>query len=78
MLGGLQAVGTPAQPITFTSAQNSGPGEWSGLVFDGGTGRLRYVTVRYSGQGNSLLDWAASAIAVRNARPAGACSQPRT
>jgi hypothetical protein len=37
--GHLQAVGTPTQPITFTSATDSGPTQWAGLVFDGGACR---------------------------------------
>ena len=52
--GRLAAVGTAARPITFTSAADTGWGEWSGLVFDGGTGDLRHVTVRYGGDGNSV------------------------
>ena len=51
--GQLEAVGTAAQPITFTSAADSGPGQWEGLVFYGGFGDLEYVTVRYGGRGNS-------------------------
>ena len=39
--GHLQALGTTTQPITFTSETDSGPNEWAGLVFDGGTGHLR-------------------------------------
>ncbi|HEY9174431.1 MAG TPA: carboxypeptidase-like regulatory domain-containing protein, partial [Verrucomicrobiae bacterium] len=54
VLGHLTAVGTPAQPITFTSATNTSGGQWSGLVFDGGTGHLRHVTVRYGGQDNTV------------------------
>ncbi|MBI5566059.1 MAG: hypothetical protein HY870_14280, partial [Chloroflexi bacterium] len=49
MLGHLQALGTASQPITFTSATDTGPFEWGGLLFDGGTGYLRYATVRYGG-----------------------------
>lgn len=45
--GHLEAVGTATQPITFTSVTNTGPGQWNGLLFDGGTGNLCYVTVRY-------------------------------
>lgn len=55
VLGHLNAVGKPLQPITFTSAADSGPDEWQGLVFDGGTGDLRHVTVRYGGNGNSIV-----------------------
>ena len=66
VLGHLAAVGTPAQPITFTSSTDSGPEEWSGLVFDGGTGELRHVTVRYGGRPNSVLSHDGSDITVRD------------
>jgi hypothetical protein len=46
--GHLEALGAP--PITFTSATNSGPGQWQGLLFDGGSGHLRAAVVRYGGQ----------------------------
>jgi hypothetical protein len=49
--GRLSAVGTATQPITFTSWADSGPGEWSGLVFDGGAGDLRHAVVRYATTG---------------------------
>ncbi len=52
--GHLQAVGTPTQPITLTSLTNTGMDQWSGLSFDGGTGLLRYVTVRYAGYPNRI------------------------
>ncbi len=55
--GRLEAIGTPDAPITFTSAANSGACQWPGLVFVGGTGDLRYATVRYGGgAGNSVLE----------------------
>ena len=54
VLGHLRAVGTRAQPITFTSASDSGPNQWAGLVFNGGTGHLRHATARYAGYGNSV------------------------
>ncbi len=68
VLGHLEAVGTASQPITFTSTDDSGPSEWSGLVFDGGTGDLRHVTVRYGGDQNSVLldSLYGSNIVVRN------------
>ncbi len=53
--GRLEAIGTPARPITFTSSVNTGACQWQGLVFDGGAGDLRYATVRYAGRGNSVL-----------------------
>jgi len=52
--GGLNAVGTEAQPIVLTSVLDSSPGQWVGLVFDGFSsyshGTLEYTTVRYGGQ----------------------------
>ncbi len=65
VLGHLEAVGTAGQPITFTSAEDSAPRQWAGLVFDGGTGEMRHVTVRYGGQDNSLPGYTGSSIAVR-------------
>ena len=52
--GHLAAVGTAAQPITFTSATDTAANQWSGLIFDGGTGDLNYATVRYGGNINSI------------------------
>jgi len=48
--GHLYAVGTETQPIMFTSSADSEPEEWQGLAFEGGTGYLRHVIVRYGGQ----------------------------
>ena len=63
MLGRLEAVGTPTQPITFTSVTDSGGQQWTGLVFDGGAGHLDYATVRYGGNGNSVGLEAAGLVA---------------
>ena len=52
--GHLEAVGTPAQPITFTSVTDTGWNQWAGLIFDGGTGHLGHATVRYAGDCGSL------------------------
>ena len=49
--GHLEAVGTEAQPIIFTSQTDNGLEQWPGITFDGGTGTLRHVTVRYAGRG---------------------------
>lgn len=38
--GHLEALGTATQPITFTSASDSGSGQWGGLAIDGGTAHL--------------------------------------
>jgi hypothetical protein len=60
VLGHLDAVGTHTEPITFTSEADSGASQWAGLVFDGraggGTGDLQHATVRYAGQGTSIID----------------------
>jgi uncharacterized repeat protein (TIGR01451 family) len=48
--GHLEAVGTPADPITFTSSSGASNG-WEGLVFTGASasGHLRHAIVRYGG-----------------------------
>ncbi|MCP4540918.1 MAG: hypothetical protein GY832_27600 [Chloroflexi bacterium] len=48
--GHLEAIGTPSQPITFTSSSGASDG-WQGLHFyaAGATGHMRHVTVRYGG-----------------------------
>lgn len=51
--GHLRAIGTAAQHILFTSEVDTGPGQWHGLYFKGGTGDLEHVVVRYAGPGNS-------------------------
>ena len=68
--GQLEAVGTATQPITFTSADDSGAGQWEGLVFYGGFGNLRHVTVRYGGQANSQGQ--KSNLTFKDASPYGA------
>jgi uncharacterized repeat protein (TIGR01451 family) len=68
ILGHLEALGTPAEPITFTSSTDTGPKQWGGLAFDGGTGHLQHVTVRYAGERNSVTDdlgpWVRGGIAI--------------
>ena len=50
--GGLNALGTPDQPITLTG-QTKTAGAWSGLYIDGGVhqafAQLDYVTIEYAG-----------------------------
>ena len=50
--GDLQAIGTAQQPVIFTSIADSAPGEWSGLMFRGGTGSLSHTIVRYGSDNN--------------------------
>ncbi|GAB4430492.1 MAG: hypothetical protein Kow0031_11380 [Anaerolineae bacterium] len=59
--GRLEAMGVATNPITFTSVTGSGGNEWSGLVFNGGSGDLRHATVRYGGQINSR-GWRSSVL----------------
>jgi len=49
--GSLSAVGTAAQPITFTSTSDSATGQWNGITFPpgAGTSTLDYTNVRYGG-----------------------------
>ena len=49
VVGHLKAVGTAANPILFTSAVNNDRNQWGGLYFNGGSGHLNHVTVRYGG-----------------------------
>jgi hypothetical protein len=53
--GRLQASGTPTQPITFTSAADSAPGQWEGIILQGGSSQLENVVVR-NGRENLLID----------------------
>jgi len=57
--GTMNAIGTPANPITFTG-ETSTPGLWAGLNFVGtperhAMGRLAYATIEYGGYGGSPL-----------------------
>lgn len=49
--GSLSAVGTAAEPITFTSTSDSGAGQWSAIWFQTGhvASTLKHVHVRYGG-----------------------------
>ncbi len=55
VLGHLEAAGSAAQPILLTSSTDSSAAKWGGLNLNGsagdGTALLRYVTVRYGGDG---------------------------
>ena len=52
--GRFQAIGTPALPITLTSATDSAPGEWEGVILQGGSSQLENVLVR-NGRENILI-----------------------
>jgi hypothetical protein len=65
LVGVLNAVGTAARPIIFTSGEaNPAPGDWIGLWLNTANGsRLDYVTIEYAG--------APSGIISGNCRPVG-------
>ncbi|GEM_PF-3258825 len=63
--GHLEAIGTVESGILFSSEMNSGAQQWPGLIFNGGTGNLQYVTVRYGGQKNNVTG-VGSNIAIYN------------
>ena len=70
--GELIAVGTPADPITFTSNETVPvAGDWAGLLFNNGTtldSALDHVVIEYAGRSGSAGVWASSAdIPVSNA-----------
>jgi hypothetical protein len=47
--GHLSAQGTAVNPVIFTSEENNGPYQWSGIWFNGGTAHLNHTIVRYAG-----------------------------
>ena len=71
----------PHNPSPSPQSTNTGANQWSGLVFDGGTGELDHATVRYGGQPNSINTTCGSSglgfnIAVRNVQ-AGEVRMPQ-
>ena len=57
LVGVLNAVGTAAKPIVFTSGEaNPAPGDWVGLWLNTATGsRLDYVEINYAGAASGLV-----------------------
>ena len=47
--GHLEAAGTAANPIIFTSELDTDINQWDGIHFNGGTGHLKHTIVRYGG-----------------------------
>ncbi|VAW43068.1 hypothetical protein MNBD_CHLOROFLEXI01-473 [hydrothermal vent metagenome] len=58
--GRLQAIGTPTQPITFTSVNEITLGEWRGLQVNGGSAELTYVEIR-NGDNNLVVSGSGTA-----------------
>ena len=52
--GQLEAAGTDEAQIVFTSQSDSGPYQWAGITFDGGTGTLRHAISSASALGRAL------------------------
>jgi TolA-binding protein len=58
--GNLNAVGTTAQPITFTSLTNTGPGCWGSIILNGSgsiSSNIDYTTIQYGTEILILNTW---------------------
>lgn len=65
--GYLDAQGTITQPITFTSAANSGPGGWGDItIATSGTAVLKHVTVQHTSYGVRVYNNPAWGITIEN------------
>ena len=64
--GTLNAIGTLANNILFTSETDSALAQWGGLIVSGGTARLAYAEVRYGGIGASCNNLTYSPVCVQN------------
>ena len=53
--GTLNAVGTPANKIIFTSRDDSAPTQWSGIQVQGGSAILTHVEIRFGGGGGGFM-----------------------
>jgi len=61
--GRLEATGTAAQPITFTSAANNGPGDWASLVI-AGSARLQHTVFQNSAYNLDVIGAAGGPVLV--------------
>ncbi|PKO19096.1 MAG: hypothetical protein CVU39_00665 [Chloroflexi bacterium HGW-Chloroflexi-10] len=64
--GILNAIGTDADNIVFTSGGDSAPTQWGGLIVSGGTANLAYAEVRYGGIGFSCSNSPYAPVCVQN------------
>ncbi len=55
VMGNLSTEGTAVNPVTITSAIDTGPEQWDGIVVDGGEATLNNTTVRYGTNNLSLF-----------------------
>lgn len=65
--GLLLAVGTAVAPITFTSSANNAPGQWQGIVVNGGEVSLAHAEVRYATT-NLTVNSPTSTVAITSSR----------
>ncbi|HRQ39651.1 MAG TPA: Calx-beta domain-containing protein [Chloroflexota bacterium] len=65
--GRLQAKGTAVAPITFTSSEDSAPGQWQGIVVDGGEVSLAHAEVRYAAA-NLTVNSPTSTVSITGSR----------
>jgi plastocyanin len=65
--GTLNAIGTAAHNIIFTSSADSAPAQWDALVVSGGTAHLAYADIRYGGSGYSCAHSYFSPVCVQDA-----------
>lgn len=65
--GRLQADGTAVAPVTFTSSEDNAPGQWQGIVVDGGEVSLAHAEVRYAAT-NLTVNSPTSTVAITSSR----------
>ncbi|HFE66642.1 MAG TPA: hypothetical protein ENJ93_05200, partial [Chloroflexi bacterium] len=65
--GRLEAVGIPTQPITFTSAANSGPGDWASVVI-AGSANLRHTSFQNSVYNLDIIGATGGPVLIENSR----------
>jgi hypothetical protein len=67
--GHVQAAGLVTKPITFTSAADSGPGQWGGFVI-WGSATFDQTTIRY-GNPNINIFWGTGQLRIENSKIMG-------
>ena len=69
--GYLEAVGTPTAPITFTSVEDSSPGEWCCIVIVEGGAHFENVVIRYATI-NLAIDGPGGQVIIQDSQLSGA------
>lgn len=65
--GRLQADGTAVAPVTFTSSEDNAPGQWQGIIVDGGEVSLAHAEVRYAAT-NLTVNSPTSTVTITSSR----------